>query len=305
MGFNDLFAFNLTMLDKQGWNFLTEPDSFVARIFKARYFSSHTYLTTPFDHNPIYVWRNILRARFIVFGGARWSVGSEFSISILNDPWLSNGECIDESIVELIFSVVRQVFSVDIAAKILNMPLIAQVQDDRLIWKAEKNGRYTVCGAYRLCIDELIDSSHLRRILGAIQHVIQSTTSTAETILLLLNMLSAKQNQQLVSDMVVERAKNLVDDWHLANASSIAAPAIQPQAHQPHGGEHSVASLDTTSSTAAAASNCCNRLLSVLTEPELAFVFRIVKVFVLAKVVSFPCIYPVCVGEAFGLHSAM
>ena len=105
------------------------------------------------------MWRSILRVRFIVRGGARWSIGSASSISILNDPWLSNGECIDGSIVGAHFvqnvtinnlmnlydkswneEVVHQVFSVDLATKILNTPLIAQVQDDRLIWKAEKNG---------------------------------------------------------------------------------------------------------------------------------------------------------------------
>lgn len=57
----------------------------------------------------------------------------------------------------------RQVFSVDLADKIMNTPLVAQVQHDRLIWKAEIHGKYYVKSAYRLCIEELIDSSHLRR----------------------------------------------------------------------------------------------------------------------------------------------
>lgn len=32
-----------------------------------------------------------------------------------------------------------------------------------MLWKEEKNGRYSMCSAYRLCVEELIDSSHLRR----------------------------------------------------------------------------------------------------------------------------------------------
>jgi len=39
---------------------------------------------------------------------------------------------------------VRQVFSNDIADAILHTPLYDQVQHDRLIWKAERNGYYTV-----------------------------------------------------------------------------------------------------------------------------------------------------------------
>ena len=94
MGFKDLSAFNLAMLGKQGWKFITEPDSLVARIFKARYFPSGSYLTAIVGHNPSYVWRSIMRARFIVRGGARWSVGSGATIHILNEPWLPNGEFI-------------------------------------------------------------------------------------------------------------------------------------------------------------------------------------------------------------------
>lgn len=56
---------------------------------------------------------------------------------------------------------VRQVFSEDLASKILNMPPFEQVQHDRMIWKAEKNGRYSVRSAYLLCVTKLIDLSHL------------------------------------------------------------------------------------------------------------------------------------------------
>jgi len=39
-----------------------------------------------------------MRARFLVCGGARWGIGSGASISILNEPWLPNGECIRSDI---------------------------------------------------------------------------------------------------------------------------------------------------------------------------------------------------------------
>lgn len=182
MGFKDLSAFNLAMLGKQGWKFLSVPDSLVCRIFKARYFPSCNYLNAQLGHNPSYVWRSILRARFIVRGGARWSIGSGASTSILNEPWLPNGECIGGDITGAHFvqnitinnlmnlydkswneKVIRQVFSVDIAEKILQTPLLGQVPEDCLIWKAERNGRYSVRSAYRLCVTELVDSSHLQR----------------------------------------------------------------------------------------------------------------------------------------------
>jgi len=146
MGFKDLFAFNLAMLGKQGWKFITEPDSLVARNFKARYFPSASYLTATVGHNPIYIWRSIMGARFIVREGARWSIGSGATIPILIEPWLPNGEFIGNDIPGAHFvhnfivnslmnlydkswneQVVRQVFSDDIANKILHTPLIFQV----------------------------------------------------------------------------------------------------------------------------------------------------------------------------------
>lgn len=98
MGFKELTAFNLAMLGKQGWKFLSEPHSLVTRIFKAKYFPSTSFLNAKIGHNPSYAWRSILHARFIVRSGARWSIGSGASIHILDAPWLLNGGIIDGSI---------------------------------------------------------------------------------------------------------------------------------------------------------------------------------------------------------------
>ena len=181
MGFKDLTAFNLAMLGKQGWIFLTEPDSLVSRIYKAQYFPSQSYLTSNLGHNPSYVWRSILKARFIVIGGARWCIGTCSSISILNESWLLNGGHIDGNIIGANFvrgfsvsslmntsskgwnqEVIQQVFSSDIADSILRTPLLDQVREDNLIWKAAKNGLYSVKSAYRLCMEQLVDVSHLQ-----------------------------------------------------------------------------------------------------------------------------------------------
>jgi len=145
LGFKDLTAFNLAMLGRQGWKFLTEPDSLVSRMFKAKYFPN-TFLTATIGHNPSYVWRSILRARFIVRGGARWCIGTGENIRILGELWILNGECIDHNIAGAQYvrevtinnlmlptekkwneAIIRQGFSVDLADKIMTTPLIAQV----------------------------------------------------------------------------------------------------------------------------------------------------------------------------------
>jgi len=183
MGFKDLSAFKLAMLGKQGWKFQTEPQSLVSHILKARYFPNHSYLKTNLGHNPSYVWHSILRARFIVRGGLHWCIGPSNSIHILDEPWLLNGECIDGNITGAHFvrdftvdslidnnskswniDLVRQVFSEDITSTILQTPLINQGPGDHMILKAEKNDMYYVRSAYKLCVDELVNTSHLRRL---------------------------------------------------------------------------------------------------------------------------------------------
>jgi len=93
MRFNDLTAFNLAMQGKQGWKFLTKPDSLVSRLFKAHYFPNNTHLTTTIGHNSRYVWHSIMCACIIVRGGAHWSIGTGGSIPILGEPWVLNGDC--------------------------------------------------------------------------------------------------------------------------------------------------------------------------------------------------------------------
>jgi hypothetical protein len=44
MGFQNFKDFNLVMVAKQGWCFLSKPESLVARVFKSRYFPRSFFL---------------------------------------------------------------------------------------------------------------------------------------------------------------------------------------------------------------------------------------------------------------------
>lgn len=52
LGFHDFRDFNLAMLAKQGWRFLSKHDSLVSRIYKARYFPNGNFLTANVGHSP-------------------------------------------------------------------------------------------------------------------------------------------------------------------------------------------------------------------------------------------------------------
>ncbi|KAL8126997.1 hypothetical protein AgCh_014061 [Apium graveolens] len=72
MGFQDFKDFNLALLGKQGWHFLTKSSSLVSRVYKARYFPTVNFLEAKIGHNPSYIWRSILEAKELVASGIRW-----------------------------------------------------------------------------------------------------------------------------------------------------------------------------------------------------------------------------------------
>jgi hypothetical protein len=92
MGFRDLHSFNLAMIAKQGWNFMTKPHTLVAKQYKARYFPNSSLFDSCLGHNPSYAWRGIWKARHILMNGCRWTIGSGTSISVMNDLWLRDDE---------------------------------------------------------------------------------------------------------------------------------------------------------------------------------------------------------------------
>ena len=75
MGFRKLHEFNIAMLGKQGWRLLTEPNSLMSKVLKARYFPRGTYVDAQIGPNPSYVWRSVLAAQELIRKGARWRIG--------------------------------------------------------------------------------------------------------------------------------------------------------------------------------------------------------------------------------------
>jgi hypothetical protein len=172
MGFKSLKAFNHAMLGKQAWNFLTKPDALVTKLFKAKYFPRSDFLEASIGHNPSYVWRSIWSSKFVVKGGHHWSIGTGHNISAWDHNWLSDGtimnkpenldpnialltvaNLLDQNAKEWDSDLIHGLVDETTAEKILQTPLLESVQTDKITWKHEKNGVYTVKSAYRACID--------------------------------------------------------------------------------------------------------------------------------------------------------
>lgn len=92
MGFRNLHEFNIALLGKQGWRLVTNPNSMVVRIFKAKYFPVDRFLTTNLGAIPSFIWRSILSTQQILRQGRGRRVGDGSTVKILNEPWLPDPE---------------------------------------------------------------------------------------------------------------------------------------------------------------------------------------------------------------------
>jgi hypothetical protein len=69
MGFRDISSFNQALLAKQGWRIMTEPESLLAKVFKAKYFPTSNFLQAKTGHKSSYSWQSIMKARWILKKG--------------------------------------------------------------------------------------------------------------------------------------------------------------------------------------------------------------------------------------------
>ena len=171
MGFRNLQAFNLTMLANQGWRLLSNPQSLIARIYKARYYPNGDVLNSKFGCNPSYAWHSIFQALEVIRKGTRWRVGNGQLIHIWEDKWLPTpstykvitpprpindfpmvSSLIDSETRRWKSNVIRIVFLPFEADTILNIPLSYNLPEDKLIWIGNKKWEFIVKSAYYIAL---------------------------------------------------------------------------------------------------------------------------------------------------------
>ncbi|XP_019190786.1 PREDICTED: uncharacterized protein LOC109185261 [Ipomoea nil] len=92
MGFKRLHEFNLALLEKQRWRLLTNPESLMARIFKARYYRDTTFYEASLGGNPSYVWRSIMTSQSLIRSGCRRRIGNGRTTKVWEHPWLPDSQ---------------------------------------------------------------------------------------------------------------------------------------------------------------------------------------------------------------------
>jgi len=82
LGYRDSEVFNLALLAKQGWRFLTLPETLVARVYREKYFPRVCFLQSNIGWRPSFAWRSIWNAKKLVQEGLLWKVRNGENILI-------------------------------------------------------------------------------------------------------------------------------------------------------------------------------------------------------------------------------
>jgi len=109
--------------------------------------------------------------------GARWRIGFGASIPLFGAPWLKDGcsfstqsplyallahvkiqDIIEPSTKVWNATLIYNMFDHNTTQLILNTPLHPLAHEDKFIWKAEKNGSYSVRNVYQICVTEIADT---------------------------------------------------------------------------------------------------------------------------------------------------
>lgn len=109
MGFKDFAFMNSTMLAKQAWRLLNNPNSLWAIMLKQIYFPNVDLARAKRGRNDSLLWRSLLHGRDMLFQLGRWLIGDGKFVNIREDVWMPGGEkavlirvCEVEKVCELI-----------------------------------------------------------------------------------------------------------------------------------------------------------------------------------------------------------
>ncbi|KAA3477549.1 reverse transcriptase [Gossypium australe] len=84
--------FNIALLAKQCWRLINYPNSLLARVLKAEYYSNSNFLNAPLGNLPSLTWKSVWSAKGLLEKNLCWRVGKGDRISVWTDLWVSGNE---------------------------------------------------------------------------------------------------------------------------------------------------------------------------------------------------------------------
>ncbi|VVA15284.1 PREDICTED: reverse mRNAase [Prunus dulcis] len=178
LGFRDLNTFNLALLGKQAWRLIHEPNSYWAKLIKARYFPNCDFINAVAGHRPSWGWIILLEGREVIKENIRHQVFNGHNTKIWQDRWLlppHQGYVVPLNTVPLNASqlvseildgqtrtwntqALAQYVSQDTIKLISEVPIGNLHREDRIVWPWNKSGLYSVKSGYNL---QVVSASYI------------------------------------------------------------------------------------------------------------------------------------------------
>lgn len=156
LGFKRFIDFNQAMLAKQYWKIQSNPNSLLARTYKAKYFprtSLKDYTPKPFHS---WTWRAIDNPQCIVPHEGRWIVGARHQIPLNHPDWfqatshklrelnLTRGIVADLLVINSKArncNILRKLYLYPTCTEIMKTPIPkTNYNPDKLVWKHSSSG---------------------------------------------------------------------------------------------------------------------------------------------------------------------
>lgn len=96
LGFREFTHMNSSILAKQAWRIIHNPDALWVKILQAVYFPNSSFLHVQRKRNCSWTWSSLLHGRDVILKSARWRIGNGESVDICKDRWLEAGVLIDD-----------------------------------------------------------------------------------------------------------------------------------------------------------------------------------------------------------------
>lgn len=164
LGFKDFNHLNSSLLAKQAWRIIRNPEALWVQILKAIYFPNVCFLQVKRQRNESCTWTSLLHGREVIKKTARWTIGNGEFVDIREDCWLASGEMalldpihqvhkvkdlMDASGCGWNRALIRNIFSPQMAIKVVQTPIQWTAGQDCLRWPAAKDGEYSVKSGYK------------------------------------------------------------------------------------------------------------------------------------------------------------
>lgn len=168
----DIHATNKAFLAKSAWRFISEPRALASRWASHKYFGDQKDWTPTHTTRSSFVGKGIEKNLPLVTDHLRWQVGNDKSINISSHFWIEPINTLDQPVfVDSLISSQTRAWNLDSlrtfydAARITNIikSLMSRMGlDDRLVWTAAPNGRYSSKYGYKVLYSNYGDSDVMR-----------------------------------------------------------------------------------------------------------------------------------------------